>query len=161
MRQIRYKVSINYTDFDNQSYTSSYEIFANDKDDARNIAGELFFMDYGAYNDMKFNVEPAIIEGVEKSKVEETVQEVIGVVKAQFTDKSYKEFLKTFENFDGRNLVLKPNYASFWFRFMDVVCKAIWDNGISYISEDEIVLYCEDNKVYVVRNNLHDIYKAY
>lgn len=161
MHQIRYRATVKYVDFDNQSYSVSYEIFADDKDDARKITRELFFMSYGTYNDMQITVEPIIVPDKDKVSVNKILFSTYGVVKSKFINLNYKNFLKAFENFDGHNLILQPNYASFWFRFMNLECKAVWKNGESFISENEILLYLEDNRTYVIRDNLCNIYIAY
>lgn len=161
MHQIRYKVKIKYTDFDNQTYTVEYKIFANDTNDAKNIAQEMFFMSYGTFNDMKINVKPIEPSAKVKNEIKEILQQSFGVVKSKFTTNSYKSFLDFFLQFDGYNLVLKPNYASFWFRLMNLECQAIWNEGISYISDAEIVIHLDDNRTYVVYNKLMNIFIAY
>lgn len=161
MHQIRYKITIQYKDFDNQLYNISYSVFANNEFDAEKIANELFYLDYGYFNDMKYYTEPVVASKSECTLVNTKLVESFGVVTETFASLNYRDFMKCYINFDGKYLVLKSNYASFWFRFMDLRCKAIWNNHNSYISEDEVIVYLNDNRVFSVRNRLCDIYKAY
>lgn len=161
MYQIRYGVDIRYTDFDNQVYTVSYRIFANDEDDAVRISKELFYMSYGTYNDMEINVSPLELSDAEKIKLNKVLIDEYGAVKPKFKNISYRDFLKSYEDFDGYDMILETNYASFWFHFMNIECQAIWKQGISYISENEMFIHLDDNRNYIVRNNLCDFYIAY
>lgn len=161
MHQVRYKGTVSYTDFDNQIYSVPYELFANDKADAEKIVRELFFMSYGTYSDMKILIRPKECTQEEQFHVFRKVSETFGVVSKQFINKTYKDFLKLFENFDGYDLVLRQNYASFWFKFMAIECKAVWKDGEAYLSEEEVLLYRGDGRVYVVRNNFVDVFLAY
>lgn len=161
MHQIRYSGTVKYIDFDNQVYTVPYELFAEDKADAEKIVRELFFMSYGTYSDMKVSVSPKDYPPEERLYVIRKASEIFGTVQKQFMDKTYKDFLKLFENFDGRSLVLNTNYASFWFRFMSIECKGVWKDGEAGLSKEEIILYRSDGRKYVIRNNLQDVYIAY
>ena len=161
MHQVRYKVLVKYKDFDNLYYNATYSIFASDEVDAEKIARELFFVNYGEYNDMVFDVSPVEASDTESTLVNKKLVDIFGVVREKFNLLPYSNFLKAFQDFDGNHLILKPNYASFWFRFMDLKCKAIWKDGISYLSDDEVIVYLGDSRVFSIRNKLCDIYKAY
>lgn len=161
MHQIRFKVTIKYKDFDNNYYVVNYNLFANSNDDAEYIARELFFVDYGSYSDMVFDVTPVVASSTEQTLVNTKLIQTFGVVNNKFTSLSYRDFLKAFINFDGNNLVLKQDYASFWFKFMDLECKAVWKNRDSYVSEDEVIVHIDGNRTFLVKNRLCDIYKAY
>ena len=161
MHQVRFKIKVKYKDWDNCWYNTEYSLFARDEFDAEKIAKELFYVDYGEYNDMVFDVSPVEIPKDELTSVNIKILEVFGVVREKFSSLSYSKFLKAFQDFDGTHLVIKENYASFWFRFMDLKLKAVWKDRESYISEDEVIIYLSNNRVYSARNRLCDIYKAH
>jgi hypothetical protein len=149
-------VTIEYKDFDNQVYSTEYRIFAKDKVDACKIAKELFFVNYGKFNDMRFVSKAIIPTEEERSFVEQKFSEVIGVVKKTFTDLNYQSFLKAFENFSGKDLTLDVNYASFWISFLGVECKAVWQQGYSYVDLKRFYFTLNDGKSYVIQNKLSD-----
>lgn len=158
MHQYRYKVIIYYTDFDNTTYSVPYEIFATNEEDAKNIASELFFMDIGTFEDMRFEVSLVEPSEQEKKLVNKKLFEVFGILKNAFEGISYKDFLVNFQNYDGYKLKLSSNFAAFRFRFQDLEFVAVFKDGISYISEKEVVYYAANGRTYIIKNELCDIY---
>ena len=157
MHQIKYGVDIKYRDFDNEVYSISYKIFAENEENAKTIAEELFFMNYGVSQDMLINVHIELPSDKELKYINRNLINNFGVIKKSFSDLSYKAFLNSIENFDGYDIVLEPNKASFRFQFLDYICLAYYENGVSYIDENE-VYFLYNNRTYLITNSLCDIY---
>lgn len=153
MYQKRFKVTIKYTDFDGVDYKANYSLFAKDKDDAISIAREMFFMDYGTFEDMHIESEYETPSKLELEHVNRALIEQFGIIKQKFSEMSYKQFLEAFQNFDGYNMVLGIDSASFYFRFMNIECKAIYRNGSTCIDESEVYYHGVD-RLYVITDRL-------
>lgn len=153
MYQKRFKVTINYTDIDGVDYSTSYTLFAENKDDAINIAREMFFMDFGTFENMLIEAEYELPSQFELEHVNRALIEQFGIIKQKFSDLTYKQFLESFQNFDGYNMVLNIDSASFYFRFMNIECKAIYRNGSSFIDETEVYYHGVD-RLYIITDRL-------
>lgn len=157
MHQIKYGVDIKYRDFDNEVYSISYKIFAENEENAKTIAEELFFMNYGVSQDMLINVHIELPSDKELKYINRNLINNFGVIKKSFSELSYKAFLNSIENFDGYDIVLEPNKASFRFQFLDYIYLAHYEYGVSYIDENE-VYFLYNNRTYLITNSLCDIY---
>ena len=153
MYQKRFKVTINYTDIDGVDYSISYTLFAENKDDAINIAREMFFMDFGTFENMHIEAEYELPSQFELEHVNRALIEQFGIIKQKFSELTYKQFLESFQNFDGYNMVLNIDSASFYFRFMNIECKAIYRNGSSFIDETEVYYHGVD-RLYIITDRL-------
>lgn len=156
--QIRYKVIIKYIDFDNQMYEVPYELFALDGTQAVEVAKELFFMEFGTFEDMFYDTE-LVLPGIkEQNHVNKQLKSAIGVVRERLSNLTYKKFLEAYRTYDGFNLLIKPNFASFNFNFKGFRCTAVFENGESKLSGDELIYYSESyNRFYSIRDNLTTI----
>lgn len=157
MHQIKYGVDIKYRDFDNEVYSISYKVFAENEENAKTIAEELFFMNYGVSQDMSISIHIELPSDKELKYINRNLINNFGVIKKSFSDLSYKAFLNSIENFDGYDIVLEPNKASFRFQFLDYICLAHYKNGVSYVDENE-VYFLYNNRTYLITNSLCDIY---
>lgn len=157
MHQIKYGVDIKYRDFDNEVYSISYKVFAENEENAKTIAEELFFMNYGVSQDMSINVHIELPSDKELQYINRNLINNFGVIKKSFSNLSYKAFLNSIENFDGYDICLEPNKASFRFQFLDYTCLAHYENGVSYVDENE-VYFLYNNRTYLITNSLCDIY---
>lgn len=157
MHQIKYGVDIKYRDFDNEVYSISYKVFAENEENAKTIAEELFFMNYGVSQDMSINVHIELPSDNELKYINRNLINNFGVIKKSFSNLSYKAFLNSIENFDGYDIHLEPNKASFRFQFLDYICLAHYENGVSYVDENE-VYFLYNNRTYLITNSLCDIY---
>lgn len=157
MHQIKYGVDIKYRDFDNEVYSISYKVFAENEENAKTIAEELFFMNYGVSQDMSINVHIELPSDKELKYINRNLINNFGVIKKSFSDLSYKAFLNSIENFDGYDIHLEPNKASFRFQFLDYIYLAHYENMASYIDENE-VYFLYNNRTYLITNSLCDIY---
>ena len=101
MHQIKYGVDIKYRDFDNEVYSISYKVFAENEENAKTIAEELFFMNYGVSQDMSINVHIELPSDNELKYINRNLINNFGVIKKSFSNLSYKAFLNSIENFDG------------------------------------------------------------
>lgn len=153
MYQKRFKVKIKYNDIDGVAYETSYNLFAENKEDAINIAREMFFMDFGTFEDMNIEAEYDIPSQSELEHVNRALIEQFGIIKQKFSELSYKQFLEAFRNFDGYNMVLNIDSASFYFRFMNIECKTIYRNGSTYIDETEVYYHGVD-RLYIITDRL-------
>lgn len=117
MHQIKYGVDIKYRDFDNEVYSISYKVFAENEENAKTIAEELFFMNYGISQDMSINIHIELPSDNELKYINRNLINNFGAIKKSFSDLSYKAFLNSIENFDGYDIVLEPNKVSFRFQF--------------------------------------------
>lgn len=153
MYQKRFKVTINYTDIDGVDYSTSYNLFAENKDDAINIAREMFFMDFGTFEEMHIEAEYELPSQSELEHVNRALIEQFGIIKQKFSEMSYKQFLQAFQNFDGYNMILNMDSASFYFRFMNIECKAVYRNGSSFIDETEVYYHGVD-RLYIITDRL-------
>lgn len=153
MYQKRYKVKICYTDFDGVAYSISYTLFAQNNLDAERIAKELFFMDFGTFEDMQVFSD---YEHPSKSEIEHVNRALIeqfGILKQKFSNLNYKQFLDAFQNFDGWDMQLSTDTASFYFRFMNLECRAIYRSGETFIDETEVYYHGVD-RLYVITDRL-------
>ena len=153
MYQKRFRVKIKYKDVDGVDYNTSYNLFAENKEDAINIARELFFMDFGTFEDMYIEAEYELPSKSELEHVNRALIDQFGIIKQKFSELSYKQFLQAFQNFDGYNMVLNLDSASFYFRFKNIECKAIYKNGSTYIDENEVYYHGVD-RLYIITDRL-------
>lgn len=153
MYQKRFRVKIKYKDIDGVDYNTSYNLFAENKEDAINIARELFFMDFGTFGDMHIEAEYELPSKSELEHVNRALIDQFGIIKQKFSELSYKQFLQAFQNFDGYNMVLNLDSASFYFRFKNIECKAIYKNGSTYIDENEVYYHGVD-RLYIITDRL-------
>lgn len=153
MYQKRFKVKIKYKDIDGVDYKASYSLFAESKEDAINIVRELFFMDFGTFEDMHIEAEYELPSKAELEHVNRALIEQFGIIKQKFSELSYKQFLQSFQIFDGYNMIINIDSASFYFRFQNIECKAIYQNGSTYIDETEVYYHGVD-RLYVITDRL-------
>ena len=158
MHQIKYKVIVQYKDFDSVVKTVSYSLFANDENDAIKIAEEFFFMNIGVCENMHFDAKAISPSKEELISINSSVLSKIPELKKVVDGKTYKDFLGVFQNFDGFNLSLSPTISSFYFTFRGFTCKAVYMNGTSFLDTEEVIFDAGNNRHYVIRANFTDIF---
>lgn len=154
MTPIRYKAKIVY-DFDS---IIEYKIFADTKDNAYNIAEELFLIQEGVCPDKVVTVTPMVVDSKEESTIDNLLIGVLKELSKVIETISYPEFLDLFLKFDGKNLKLGDN-PSFVFTFLGFTLKMYIENHEVKISRDEILYIDEVGRLFVIRNGI--IYIGY
>jgi hypothetical protein len=146
-------------DYDNTRHKKSFQIFATDRDDAMTISKELFYMDVGVASEMTVSIDPVELSDIEYSNVNRKFFEVYGVLKENFAGMNYKSFVKSYEDFEGKYFRIQSNIVSYVITFRGVTCKVVYDNSSCrvFIDESEVVFHT-DNRDYILRNNLCDIF---
>ena len=110
-------------------------------------------MDFGTFENMHIEAEYELPSQFELEHVNRALIEQFGIIKQKFSELTYKQFLESFQNFDGYNMVLNIDSASFYFRFMNIECKAIYRNGSTYIDETEVYYHGVD-RLYIITDRL-------
>lgn len=158
MAQLQYWVEINFKDFDNSASSKEYKLFASSEDTAKNIAKEMFFIDFGVLNDMTINahlVEPNVDE---KTLVNEKLIRDFSTLKEYFNGMSYREFIHGIDSLNGYSIHFTKEYASFMFHLLDFTCRLIFKDGQTYIDEDNLLVKVKNGRTYFVTNKLSEIY---
>ena len=117
-------------------------------------------MEYGVANSVEISIRPITIsqdDMISLLKVKETVFDKLVMT---FNGRSYKDFLSFYTRFEGFNakLCIYDN-SYFWFKFMNLVIKAVFDNdGNCYLDTGELYYLDSLGRKIVVRNNWSEYY---
>jgi hypothetical protein len=159
MHQIKYRGTIDYLDYDNTRYQQTYQIYASNEDDAKNISKELFYMSTGILENMYIEVEPILPTENEQREVNRKFFEVFGVLKETFAKMNYKQFIEAYENFEGKYFSMRNNDVSYVITFRGVTCRIVYNNKLNSIEIDESeVVFHTTGRDYIIRDNLCNMY---
>lgn len=158
LQPIRYDTLVEYQDLYGIRKVKSYNIFALNDEDAKNITLELFLIDEGVADDMTVSVQGIKASDEVDMKITKLLVSVLRELDKIINNATYTEFLRVYENFSGRYLVLGDN-PSYYIDFMGFTIKVVLAGKVACISREEIVYTDDDKKVYVIRGG--DVYVGY
>lgn len=158
LQPIRYDTLVEYQDLYGIRKVKSYNIFALNDEDAKNITLELFLIDEGVADDMTVSVQGIKASDEVDMKITKLLVSVLRELDKIINNATYTEFLRVYENFSGRYLVLGDN-PSYYIDFMGFTIKVVLAGKVSCISREEIVYTDDDKKIYVIRGG--DVYVGY
>lgn len=158
MQPIRYNTLVEYQDLYGIRKVKSYNIFALNDEDAKNITLELFLIDEGVADDMTVSVQGIKASDEVDMKITKLLVSVLRELDKIVNNATYTEFLRVYENFSGRYLVLGDN-PSYYIDFMGFTIKVVLAGKVACISREEIVYTDDDKKIYVIRGG--DVYVGY
>lgn len=158
LQPIRYDTLVEYQDLYGIRKVKSYNIFALNDEDAKNITLELFLIDEGVADDMTVSVQGIKASDEVDMKITKLLVSVLRELDKIINNATYTEFLRVYENFSGRYLVLGDN-PSYYIDFMGFTIKVVLAGKVACISREEIVYTDDDKKIYVIRGG--DVYVGY
>ena len=158
LQPIRYDTIVEYQDLYGIRKIKSYNIFALNDEDAKNITLELFLIDEGVADDMTVSVQGVKANDEVDMKITKLLVSVLRELDKIINNATYTEFLRVYENFSGRYLVLGDN-PSYYIDFMGFTIKVVLAGKVACVSREEIVYTDDDRKIYVIRGG--DVYVGY
>lgn len=158
LQPIRYDTLVEYQDLYGIRKVKSYNIFALNEEDAKNITLELFLIDEGVADDMTVSVQGIKASDEVDMKITKLLVSVLRELDKIINNATYTEFLRVYENFSGRYLVLGDN-PSYYIDFMGFTIRVVLAGKVACISREEIVYTDDDKKIYVIRGG--DVYVGY
>lgn len=158
LQPIRYDTLVEYQDLYGIRKVKSYNIFALNDEDAKNITLELFLIDEGVADDMTVSVQGIKASDEVDMKITKLLVSVLRELDKIVNNATYTEFLRVYENFSGRYLILGDN-PSYYIDFMGFTIKVVLAGKVACISREEIIYTDDDKKIYVIRGG--DVYVGY
>lgn len=157
---IRWHVSIIYTTIVNKRLSTEYYINASNADKARNLANELFLMEYGVFDDVKFEIEPQHLTSDDMKIMLDVKDTIFSKLNDIFKVKNYKSFVLAFQDFEGYNAHISSiDDSYFWLNFMGMKVKAVYKvNDVCYIDSKEVYYVTETGRRIVARNSWTEFY---
>lgn len=158
LRPIRYNAIVEYQDLYGIRKEVSYSIFALDDEDARNITLELFLIDEGVADDMTVTVEGIRASSEVDMKITKLLASVLWELNKLLNNANYSEFLRIYENFSGKYLVLGET-PSYYITFMGFTLKLELKDKVACVSREEIVYTDDEGREYLIRGG--DVYVSF
>lgn len=150
MRPIRYNTVVRYTDLYEVRKEKSYNIFAIDDEDAEKITLELFLIDEGLSSDMDVTVQAMLAEPEVDAKITKVLVSVLRELNKIIIGVTYPEFLRIYENFSGKYLVLSQE-PSYYIQFMGFTLQVKLVDHKAVLSRDEIVYTDDEGREYIIK----------
>lgn len=150
MRPIRYNTVVRYTDLYEVRKEKSYNIFAIDDEDAEKITLELFLIDEGLSSDMDVTVQSILAEPEVDAKITKVLVSVLRELNKIIIGVTYPEFLRIYENFSGKYLVLGQE-PSYYIQFMGFTLQVKLVDHKAVLSRDEIVYTDDEGREYIIK----------
>lgn len=157
MESILFTVDIQYEDCFSKTerYKSQqYTFLARDREQARQIGAEMFFVSYGRLPEMHISCKAYRLPVDLSNSLVEKVKSIYEQMNSTFRIKTYSEFLTAYEDFEGYELHFGQE-ITYKFEFQGMVFTAYFSsvNSCCMISAEEIVIKDMSNqRKYIVKN---------
>lgn len=154
MRPILFNVTYRY----NGRHLQNYNVYGTSEEDAIFISGKMFVNDCGVIPSYKVKCAAVAPSDEDACRIREKVRSELLPLMQKFERLSYSDFIQRVAQYMGYSTKLTDTQGTFLFDFMGFTCKAVYDNGASYISDESVLIRLDNGRVYVIRNRLKDIY---